>query len=179
MQVNVRKGKVLAHPAAYGNCVYCFQSQNAGSGMCMSSYPNSQGSYVDQYSCTNAANQEWILATWTDNMPYLFAYNAPGLCLNNFQFQFSNGARMALWSCNSNSTAMWFDMGISNYANYYLIHLYKSFGTWSNQCVTVLPGRPSGSAVEQWTCDKTSVWQAFTGSTSPVAIGEASPPEWS
>lgn len=179
LSIRVSHGKVLAHPAAYGNCVYCAPRRNAGSGMCMSSYPNTQGSYVFQYTCTNAANQEWIYAIGADYEPYIFAYNANNLCLNNFQDQFSNGSLMALWSCNSASAPMWFGVGVSNYSGYYLIHLFKSFGTWSNQCVTVLPNRPSDSPVEQWLCDKSSQWQAFSGPTDAVDPPEGGgPPEW-
>jgi hypothetical protein len=163
MTVRVSGGKLLAHPASYGGCGYCTARVNYGSGMCMSSYPNSQGSGVDQFSCNNSANQEWVYATLTDGEPYLFAYNSNNLCLNNYGFSFSNGNQMALWSCDSSSTSMWFGAGASNYGGYDLIHLFQGFGTWSHQCLTVLPGRPSGSAVEEWTCDKTSVWQAFSG----------------
>jgi hypothetical protein len=167
MTIKVSGGKLLAHPASFGNNPYATARVNYGSGMCMSSYPNTQGSGVDQFAYNNSANQEWIYATYTDNEPYLFAYNANNLCLNNFGFSFSNGNQMALWSCSSSSIAMWFGAGASNYGGYELIHLFQSFGAWSHQCVTTLPGRPSGSAVEEWTCDKTSVWQAFSGLWDP------------
>lgn len=162
--VKLSGGKMVARPASFGSCQYCSLRQNLGSGMCMSSYPNQQGHEVDQFACNGgAANQQWIYATYTDGEPYLFAYNANHLCLNNYGFSFSNGNKMALWSCNSASTAMWFGAGGSNWNGWLLVHLFSSFGTWSHQCVTTLPGRSSGAPIEEWTCDKTSSWQAFSG----------------
>lgn len=165
--VKISGGKLLAHPASYGACAWCSARVNRGSGMCMSSYPNTQGQAIEQYTCNNSPNQEWVYALGADYEPYLYAANTKNLCLNNYGFSFSNGNQMALWSCNSTSTAMWFGAGASNYSGYLLIHLFKAFGTWSLQCVTVLPNRPPGSAVEEWTCDKTSVWQAFSGQWEP------------
>jgi hypothetical protein len=163
LTIRVSGGKLLAHPASYGGCAYCSAHANYGSGQCMSSYPNTQGSPIEEYTCNNSANQEWVYASYTDNEPYLFAYNTNHLCLNNYGFSFSNGNKMALWSCSSGSVAMWFGAGASNYSGYELIHLFASYQKWSNQCVTVLPNRPAGSAVEEWTCDRGSTWQAFNG----------------
>lgn len=165
LSLRLNRGRIDAHAASWGTCYYCSERANLGSGMCMSSYPNVQGPYVSEYDCNNSANQEWIYVTETDYMPYLVAYNSNNLCLNNWGFGFSNGNRMGLYSCNSASIAMWFVAEGSDWENYgyYLLHLYQAFGTPSNQCVTTLPGRPSGGPVDEWTCDPGSSWQAWGG----------------
>jgi hypothetical protein len=164
LTVKVSAGKLMAHPASYGNCIWCTSHNNLGSGMCISSYPNTQGPNVSEYGCNGSANQEWVYAAYTLNEPYLFAYGSnSNLCLNNYGGGFSNGNRIGLWSCNASAPSMWFGAGGSDWNGWLLLHLFKAFGTWSNQCVTTLPGAASGGPIDQWTCNIGSSWQAWGG----------------
>jgi hypothetical protein len=117
-----------------------------------------------QYYCNGSANQEWIYET--PNEGYIRAYNTSGdgLCLNNWGYSFANGNRMGLWSCDTSSPSMWMGIGGSNYTyeGAMMIHLFQG-ASWSHQCVTTYPGQGNGSAIGEWTCDKTSMWQSFLG----------------
>jgi hypothetical protein len=169
LTIGLSRGRLVVQPRSYGNCAYCHSHNNRGSGMCMSSYPNSQGSGISEYGCNGGPNQEWVYAVYTDNEPYLFAYNANNLCLNNLGGGFSNGNRIGLWSCNSGAPSMWFGAGGSDWNGWLLLHLFSGFQTWSYQCVTTLPGRGNGGPIDQWTCDRGSTWQAWGGDWGAVS----------
>ena len=167
--------RLVTRPRSYGNCMMCATHKNLGSGMCISSYPNSQGSGINEYGCNGDANQQWVYALYTDGMPYLFAYNTNNLCLNNLGGGFGNGYRIGLWSCNSGAASMWFGVGGSDWNGWLLVHLYNGFASWSHQCMTTLPGRGNGGPIDQWTCDRGSTWQAWGGdwsANSPGTLGK-------
>lgn len=171
--LQVRNGSVVAHAAsACGTSGSCHQ--NLGSGLCMSSYPNQQAQAIEQYSCNGSLNQSWTYFHYSDDMPYLKSDGAgvqKDLCLNNYGGGFSNGNKMALWSCESTSAAMWFGAGASSHSGYSLVHLYASIGRWSQQCLTTLGNTANGSPIEQWACNVNAANQQFDGNWNPLQGG--------
>jgi hypothetical protein len=157
--LQVGRKRIVAHIASADS------HRNRGSGLCMSSYPNTKGHEVDQYSCNGSGNQTWIYYQGTLAEPYLGAYGSPAgsLCLNNYGGGFSDGNKQALWSCSSNSSAMWYQAGISNFSGYDLVHLFDGPGSWSKMCLTTLGDTSQGSPIEEWTCNRGAANQSFDG----------------
>lgn len=146
---------------------------NLGSGLCMSSYPNAQGQPIEQFPCTGSLNQQWTFYQGTNNQGYLGAMGSPGgaLCLNNYGGRFVDNNAQALWACSSNSYAMWYGVGTSNFSGYLLVHLNQAVGLWSSMCLTSLGNTASGSHIDEYTCNRAAANQSFGGNWTQAVGG--------
>jgi Ricin-type beta-trefoil lectin domain-like len=153
-----RHGRFIAH-AAWGNAS---QLKNAGSGLCMSSYPNKAGARVNQYACNGSINQQWLYGEGTGGHYNIFAYGGNKLCLDNSQGRLANGNSQILWGCfDGADTPRGYAIGGSATAGAYMFHLAKGPGASSNYCLTSLGNRSAGSPIVEWVCNKYSANQAF------------------
>jgi hypothetical protein len=137
---------------------------NRGTGLCMSSYPNTQGTQVKQYTCNGSANQHWGEETGPDLIHYNIVSVGSGLtlCLDNYQFKFVNNNKQILWPCFSgNPFAEGYHEGASAIANSFMLHLYDGLGSLSNYCVSSLGNTSQGSGLVEYVCNKNSRNQAF------------------
>jgi hypothetical protein len=151
--------------------------KNAGSGLCMSSYPDTVGAGVEQFPCTGSYNQEWVLVHdgpgWGLMNQGMVSNTSQGTengCLDNRGgVIYSDGNPQIMWPCYG---AGWnqglnYGEGLAQTSGTQLLHTndwnYHNGQTW---CVTSYPNTAPGTTLSEWVCNKYSLNQSFYGTVT-------------
>jgi Ricin-type beta-trefoil lectin domain-like len=146
--------------------------RNAGTGLCLSSYPDEKGHGVEQWPCNGSYNQNWMLvrlgAGWGLVSEGMVVNNSQGTvsgCLDNRGGEvFTNGNAQIMWPCYGDgwNLGLTYFYGLAQKPGTILIHTndwaYHDGKTW---CVTSYPNKSWGSTMAEWACNKYSPDQSF------------------
>ncbi len=131
----------------------------------MSSYPDTKGSDVEEYTCNGSKNQSWDYAfsagLGAEGNWEFISVGAP-YCLDNYQTKFTDGNPQILWGCTSGSAIpLIYGVGISHVSGGYAIHTEQDYGEVSKYCLTSY----YAPKIEEYICNTYSANQAFSGAT--------------
>jgi glucosylceramidase len=140
-----------------------YEVKNTGSGLCVEAENSgtTNGTPVDQHTCTGAANQLWQFQT--DGSGYQVAnQNASGEVwdVTGGTGATSNGTPIQVWSAGGGSNQEWVPTLLSDGDYEFAAH---NSGT---ECLDVTnESTASGTQLQQWTCSATDAAQSFALST--------------
>ena len=152
--------------------------KNAGTGMCLSAYPDVVGQPAEQRPCNNSYNQHWVLIHngpgWSLENEGMIVKNSPNGpvngCLDNRGGEvYANGNPQIMWPCYDHGWNWGLDygLGIAQTKGTQLIHTngFRSSNgkTW---CVTTYPGTTPGTPISEWVCSKYAPNQSFYGTVT-------------
>lgn len=144
--------------------------RDAGTGLCLSSYPDEVGHGVEQWPCNGSYNQNWGLVNdgpgWgLESEGMVVKASLESGCLDNRGGEiFENGNSQIMWPCLGDgwNWGLTYNYGLAQRLGTILIHTndfaYHDGKTW---CVTSYPNKSPGSAMAEWVCNKYSPNQSF------------------
>jgi len=146
--------------------------RDAGTGLCLSSYPHEVGHGVEQWPCNGSYNQSWVYIHdgpgWglsNEGMVVNTAQGPANGCLDNRGGEiFKNGNPQIMWPCDGDgwNLGLTYSSGVAQRPGTLLIHTndfaYHDGKTW---CVTSYPNKSPGSTMAEWVCNKYSLSQSF------------------
>lgn len=146
--------------------------RDAGTGLCLSSYPHEVGHGVEQWPCNGSYNQSWVYIHdgpgWglsNEGMVVNTPQGPANGCLDNRGGEvFKNGNPQIMWPCDGDgwNLGLTYSSGVAQRPGTLLIHTndfaYHDGKTW---CVTSYPNTSPGSTMAEWVCNKYSLNQSF------------------
>ncbi len=144
----------MAQTPAYAAGFYPYS--NLSSGKCMDVYGGgtSNGTAVDQYTCSHGSNQLWEVSKYNNiagGQYELLPENATADCLDVYGGGTGNGSTLDIYSCSGGSNQLWYpDFNGTLLA-------WNFLGVGSGRCVEDPGSSPNNSVtLDIYTCDQTA-----------------------